>query len=76
MCRWWPARLAATIIVFRPIARVPDFIPALNQQGEIAGYVRYCAIHSGGAVPVYADDLQTVVGHMISGRGFVPGAVP
>ena len=32
-------------------------------------------------VPVYADDLKTVVGHMIAGKGFVPlgtdpGAVP
>jgi hypothetical protein len=57
-------------------SRVPDFIPALDQSGEIAGYVRYCAIHAGGAIPVYADDLKTVLGHMIPGRGFVPGALP
>jgi hypothetical protein len=56
--------------------RVPDFIPALNQQGELAGYVRYCALRAGGAIEVYADDLRTVVGHMIPGKGFVPGALP
>jgi hypothetical protein len=56
--------------------RVPDFIPALDPQGEIAGYVRYCALHAGGAVDVYADDLKTVVGHMVPGKGFVPGALP
>ena len=57
-------------------SRIPDFIPALNRDGEIAGYVRHCAIAAGGAVPVYADDLTTVVGHMIPNRGFVPGDVP
>jgi hypothetical protein len=57
-------------------SRVPDFIPALDQQGEIAGYVRYCGIRAGGAVPVYADDLRTPVGYMIPGRGFVPGPLP
>ena len=57
--------------------RVPDFIPALDQEsGEIAGYVRFCAIGTGGAIPVYADDLKTVVGHMLPGRGFVPGPLP
>lgn len=54
-------------------SRVPDFIPALDQQGAIAGYVRYCAIAAGGAIPVYADDLKTVVGYMIPNKGFVPG---
>jgi hypothetical protein len=54
-------------------SRVPDFIPALDREGEIAGYVRYCAIRGGGAIPVYADDLETLVGHMVPGRGFVPG---
>lgn len=57
--------------------RIPDFIPALDgRSGEIAGYVRFCAIRAGGAVPVYADDLTTLVGHMIPNRGFVPGDVP
>jgi hypothetical protein len=56
--------------------RIPDFIPALDRSGEIAGYVRYCAIRAGGAVPVYADDLTTRVGHMIPNRGFVPGDPP
>jgi hypothetical protein len=31
--------------------RIPNFIPALDRSGEIAGYVRYCAIRAGGAVP-------------------------
>jgi hypothetical protein len=57
-------------------SRVPDFIPALDRQGEIAGYVRYCAIGTGGAIPVYADDLQTLVGHMIPGEGFLAGPLP
>jgi hypothetical protein len=56
--------------------RVPDFVPAWDHDGEIAGYVRYCAIRTGGAIPVYADDLKTVVGHMIPGQGFVAGAPP
>jgi hypothetical protein len=55
---------------------VPDFIPALDHDGEIAGYVRYCAIHAGGAIPVYGDDLETVVGHMLPGQGFVAGPLP
>jgi len=57
-------------------SRVPDFIPAFNRQGEIAGYVRYCAISTGGAVPVYADDLTTLVGYMVPGTGFVPCPLP
>lgn len=55
--------------------RIPDFIPALDQSGEIAGYVRHCALAAGGAIPVYAEDLETVVGHMLPGQGFVPGAL-
>lgn len=57
-------------------SRIPDFIPALDRNGEIAGYVRYCAIQTGGAVAVYADDLETVVGHMLPGQGFVAGDLP
>lgn len=57
--------------------RVPDFVPVWDQSGEkIAGYVRHCAIRTGGAIPVYAEDLKTVVGHMLPNRGFVPGPLP
>jgi hypothetical protein len=55
--------------------RIPDFIPALDHGGSVAGYVRWCAIRTGGAIPVYADNLKTVVGHMIPNKGFVPGAL-
>jgi hypothetical protein len=63
---------------------VPDFIPALGQSGDIVGYVsKGSLITQGGSgfsadrpiaadVPVYADDLKTLVGHMVPGRGFVP----
>lgn len=57
--------------------RIPDFIPVWDRSGEnIAGYVRFCARMGGGAVPVYADDLTTVVGHMVPGQGFVAGDLP
>lgn len=57
---------------------VPDFVPVLDRSGEPAGYVS--ALEMGllpnnppgdEAVVVYAEDLQTVVGHMVPGRGFV-----
>jgi hypothetical protein len=66
---------------------VPDFIPALARDGTtIAGYVpKASLIESGGVIPgtpsnppqaspdpVYADDLTTLVGHMVPGVGFVP----
>lgn len=59
---------------------VPDFIPALNRDGFVAGYVaKNLAIPDGEGsaepVPVYAEDLETVVGHMYPGRGFVPLAL-
>jgi hypothetical protein len=61
----------------RDETRIPDFVPVWDQSGEaVAGYVRYCAIGAGGAIPVYDDDLETIVGYMIPGRGFVPGALP
>lgn len=68
-------------------ALVPDFIAALARDGTtIAGYVpkRYL-IGPFDALPgtpsnppqdppkpVYADDLTTLVGHMVPGSGFVP----
>jgi hypothetical protein len=68
-------------------ALVPDFIPALARDGTtIAGYVpKARLIESGGVIPgtpsnppqeppepVYAEDLTTLVGHMVPGVGFVP----
>lgn len=73
-------------------ALVPDFIPALARDGTtIAGYVpkRYLigpfddlpgtpsSPPQQPPVPVFADDLATLVGHMVPGVGFVPlGASP
>lgn len=74
-------------------ALVPDFIPALARDGTtIAGYVpKVSLIESRGVIPgtpsnppqeppepVYAEDLTTLVGHMVPGVGFVPlgSAVP
>lgn len=63
----------------------PDFISAVGPDGEIVGYVAKEAILGLGPVatdadgrpsdlpiPVYGDDLQTVVGHFYPARGFVP----
>lgn len=57
-------------------ALIPDFIPALGGNGQIVGYVaRDLAIPEGppidGPIPVYADDLSTLVGYMQPGHGFV-----
>lgn len=62
------------------IAQVPDYVPALDQQGDVAGYVRKEDIlptdtnvaPSDGPVPVVDRSLERVVGHMHPGRGFVP----
>lgn len=71
---------------------VPDFVPALGRDGDVAGYVRKEeALGDPPAravgrptrpdIPVYADDLSTLVGHMVAGKGFValgvdPDSVP
>jgi hypothetical protein len=57
-------------------ALIPDFIPAIGRDGQIVGYVaRDLAIPDGppndAPIPVYADDLSTLVGYMQPGRGFV-----
>jgi hypothetical protein len=64
-------------------ALVPDFIPASDREGNIVGWVsKHLAVPTDlsldrSVIPVFADDLRTVVGHMIAGRGFVPlGADP
>jgi hypothetical protein len=68
-------------------ALVPDFVPALARDGTtIAGYVpKTYLIQSGGVLPgtpsnppqaspapVFAEDLTTLVGHIVPGVGFVP----
>ena len=52
----------------------PDFLAVAGQDVAIAGYARREDVLGVGdsAFPVYADDLRTVIGHMIPGKGFVP----
>lgn len=64
-------------------SKVPDFIPALDRSGDEVGWVsKHLAVPVDQSldrtvIPVFGDDLKTVVGHMIAGRGFVPlGADP
>lgn len=58
--------------------KVPDFIPALGRDGEEVGWVsKDLAVPADqsldrSVIPVFADDLKSVVGHMVAGRGFVP----
>lgn len=66
-------------------SKVPDFIAVAGSDGSIAGYVRKEAVlPAGGAAvgqpsdrswPVYGEDLRTVVGQMVPGKGFVPAGV-
>jgi hypothetical protein len=68
-------------------ALIPDFVSAYGQDGvTIAGYVpKQFLLRSTGVVggtpdnpppdepmPVYGEDLTTLVGHMVPGEGFVP----
>lgn len=58
---------------------VPDFVPALDRNGDVAGYVTKEALSGPPNVniPVFAPDLSTRVGDMVPGKGFVPlGAAP
>lgn len=64
---------------------VPDFVAASDQQGRVVGYVPRSAL-AGPApadrlmqgvfrpapIPVYGEDLTTVVGYMYPDKGFVP----
>lgn len=52
---------------------VPDFVGVAGATG-IAGYVRKEAVLGAADLiwPVYGDDLRTVVGQLVPGRGFVP----
>jgi hypothetical protein len=61
-----------------PINRdlVPDYIPALGPDGAAVGWVsKELAIPvvagDDPLIPVFADDLRTVVGHMVAGHGYV-----
>jgi hypothetical protein len=60
----------------------PDFIAIAGRDGSIVGYVPKEAMLApavGGPVdaqePVYGEDLYTVVGQMVPGKGFVPTGV-
>ena len=65
-------------------AKVPDYIPALDQQGNVVGYVsKQDAVPSqpvgsprtgerNKPVPVLDNSLSNVVGYMYPGRGYVP----
>lgn len=61
----------------------PDFIGVAGRDGSVVGYVRkellLLAAGAGGpgdgVWPVYGEDLSTVVGQMMPGKGFVPAGV-
>jgi hypothetical protein len=65
-------------------AGVPDFIAVAGADGGSPGYVPAHFLLDPATeepIPVYADDLVTLVGHMFPGRGFValgiePQSVP
>jgi hypothetical protein len=57
---------------------VSDYVPALDDEGGIAGYVKATAVLEidgnqppDGPIPVVNRDLE-LVGHMVARRGFVP----
>lgn len=55
----------------------PDFLAVAGRDGGIAGYAHKEDILEPGDAPfpVYGDDLRTMVGQMVPGRGFVPAGV-
>jgi hypothetical protein len=63
-------------------SRAPDFIAVAGRDAGVAGYVpkQYLFPEPTMTVglldepdwPVYADDLRTLIGHMVAGKGFVP----
>ncbi len=55
---------------------VPDFVAVAGPAG-IAGYVSKEAVlaPTDRSWPVYGDDLRTIVGQLVPGRGFVPAGV-
>lgn len=53
----------------------PAFIAVVGSDGTVVGYVRKELVLGDGDAedwPVFADDLVTLVGHMVPGRGYVP----
>lgn len=60
----------------------PDFIAVATGHGDEVGYVpkRFlfpdpttsAVIPRSEPWPVYAEDLRTLIGHMVQGKGFVP----
>ena len=83
-----PSRGPIPEAAFRPgqpldMSLVPDFVPAIDRDGNVAGYVPKEALAPPPRfveaeqlpdlpTPVYGEDLRTVVGHMVPGKGFVP----
>lgn len=55
---------------------VPDFVAVAGDLG-VVGYARRDHVlgSSDAPFPVYGDDLRTVVGTMVPGRGFIPNGV-
>ena len=55
----------------------PDFLAVAGRDRDIAGYARKEDVLGGADAPfpVYGDDLRTVVGQMVPGKGFVPAGV-
>lgn len=62
--------------------QAPDFIAVAGREADIVGYVpkRFMFPEETTSPvlpqlepwPVYADDLRTLIGHMVPGKGFVP----
>jgi hypothetical protein len=55
----------------------PDFVSVAGRDASIAGYARKQDVLGPGAAPfpVFDDDLVTVVGQMVPGKGFIPAGV-
>ena len=60
---------------------VPDFIAYVGRTDRIIGWVpksyllepaQRCRGPQCAPIPVFADDLVTLIGHDVPGRGFVP----
>jgi len=56
--------------------QVPDFIAFVGQADHVIGWVPKAYLIDDTlpdeAIPVYADDLRTLIGHAVAGKGFVP----